>query len=80
MPNLDYKPTVYEQIVIDFLAGKELKFENYQDELTARGWSERRYFDAYIKDMKFIKKMMDEPNFNLKAAADVIKKMHPSKK
>ena len=79
MPNLDYKPTVYEQIVIDFLAGKELKFENYQDELTARGWNERRYFDAYIKDMKFIKKMMDEPNFNLKAAADVIKKMHPSK-
>ena len=74
-----YKPTVYEQIVQDFLAGKELKFEDYQEELAARGWEDKRYFDAYVEDMKYIKSLMDGPNFNLREAADLVKKNHPSK-
>lgn len=74
----DYTPTVYEQIVTDFLNGKELKYEDYQAELAARGWQEKRYFDAYLEDMKFIKSLMDKPDFNLRAAADVVKKQHPS--
>lgn len=74
-----YKPTVYEQIVQDFLDGKELKFENYNEELAARGWSEKRYFDAYLEDIKYIKSLMDSPDFNLRKAADVVKKNHPSK-
>lgn len=72
MQNLDYEPTVYEQIVIDFLSGKELKFENYQNELTLRGWAEQRYFDAYVQDMKFIRRMMTEPKCNLSLAKDLI--------
>ena len=75
----DYKPTVYEQIVTDFLAGKELNYNDYKDELSARGWSEKRYFDAYVKDMEFIRDLMDKPDFNLRAAADIVKKHHPSK-
>lgn len=75
----DYKPTVYEQIVTDFLAGKEPKYENYQAELAERGWAEKRYFDAYVEDIRFIKELMDKPDFNLRAAADVVKKQHPSK-
>lgn len=74
-----YKPTVYEQIVQDFLAGKELKFEDYQEELSARGWGDKRYFDAYVEDMKYIKGLMDSPDFNLRQASDLVKKNHPSK-
>ena len=75
-----YKPTVYEQIATDFLDGKELKYENYQAELAERGWADKRYFDAYVEDMRFIKELMDKPDFNLRAAADIAKKQHPSKK
>lgn len=74
-----YKPTVYEQIVQDFLDGKELKFADYQEELAKRGWSDKRYFDAYVQDMKYIKSLMDLPDFNLRKAADIVKKNHPSK-
>ena len=74
-----YQPTVYEQIVRDLLDGKELKFENYQAELAERGWADERYFKAYVEDMKYIKSLMDSPNFNLRQAADIVKKSHPSK-
>lgn len=77
---LPYKPTVYEQIVIDFWDGKELKYENYKKELSARGWKEKRYFDAYVKDIKFIRDLMTQPDFNLRKAADIVKKNHPSAK
>lgn len=72
----DYKPTVYEQIVWDFLNGKELKYNNYRKELAARGWNEKRYFDTYVEDIKFIKDLMDDPKFNLRAAADIVKRRH----
>ena len=75
----EYKPTVYEQIVTDFLSGKTLNYNDYKDELSARGWSEKRYFDAYVKDMEFIRDLMEKPDFNLRAAADIVKKNHPSK-
>ena len=39
-----YQPTVYEQIVQDFLDGKELKFADYQEELAKCGWSDKRLF------------------------------------
>ena len=74
-----YKPTVYEQIVRDFLDDKPLKYGKYKKELAERGWKDKRYFDAYIEDMKFIKKLMTKPDFNLRKAADIVKKQHPSK-
>ena len=76
--HISYKPTVYEQIVTDFWNGKELKYENYKKELSARGWKDKRYFDAYIKDIKFICDLMNKPDFNLRKAADIVKKQHPS--
>ena len=74
-----YTPTVYEQIVQDFLNGKELNYKTYEAELIERGWGEKRYFDAYIEDMKYIKSLMDSPDFNLRKAADMVKQNHPSK-
>lgn len=73
-----YKPTVYEQIVQDFFNEKEIKYENYQEELAKRGWKDKRYFDAYVEDIKYIKSLMDSPDFNLRQAADIVKKNHPS--
>lgn len=75
---LTYKPTVYEQIVTDFLAGKSPRYKSYKKELTMRGWADKRYFDAYVEDIRYIKKIMDAPDFNLRAAADIVKKHHPS--
>ena len=75
---LSYRPTVYEQIVIDFLAGKELDYSSYKEELVLRGWKEERYFDAYIQDIEFIKNLMEGPDFNLRIMADFVKKNHPS--
>lgn len=80
---MSYKPTVYEQIVTDFLDGKELDYNDYKEELTARGWAEKRYFDAYIEDMKYIKGVMDKIDngeMNLRQAADVVKNNHPTEK
>ena len=80
---MSYKPTVYEQIVTDYLDGKELDYNNYKDELATRGWADKRYFDAYLEDIKYIKGVMeqiDKGEINLRQAADVVKNNHPSKK
>ena len=80
---MSYKPTVYEQIVTDYLDGKELDYNNYKDELATRGWADKRYFDAYIDDIKYIKGIMeqiDKGEINLRQAADVVKNNHPTKK
>lgn len=63
-----YKPTVYEQIVRDFLDDKPLKYNKYKNELAERGWKDKRYFDAYVEDMRFIRDMMTKPNFNRELA------------
>ena len=75
---MTYRPTVYEKIVQDFLSGKELNFQDYKTQLAERGWEDKRYFDAYVEDMKYIKSLMDSPDFNLRKAADTVKKNHPS--
>ncbi|MBQ9271171.1 MAG: hypothetical protein IJ218_02760 [Alphaproteobacteria bacterium] len=69
-----YKPTVYEQIVIDFLNGKKLNYKKYKKELAERGWADKRYFDAYVKDMEFIKELMEKPEFNQNLAEKIAKK------
>ncbi|MBP5353036.1 MAG: hypothetical protein J6Y91_04655 [Alphaproteobacteria bacterium] len=73
-----YRPTVYEQIVEDYLSQKKMRYEDYAEELAARGWKDKRYYDAYIKDIEYITKLMDKPDFNLRAAADEVKAHHPS--
>ncbi|MBR1600569.1 MAG: hypothetical protein IJ677_03225 [Alphaproteobacteria bacterium] len=80
---MSYKPTVYEQIVTDYLSGKKLDYDNYKNELAARGWKDKRYFDAYVKDMEYIKGVMDKIDngeMNLRQAADVVKNNHPTEK
>ena len=60
---MTYTPTVYEQIVQDFFAGKKLNFEDYKESLAERGWGEKRYFDAYVQDIKYIRELMQRMDF-----------------
>ena len=60
---MTYQPTVYEQIVQDFFAGKKLNFEDYKESLSERGWNEKRYFDAYVEDIKYIRELMQRMDF-----------------
>jgi len=71
---LSYKPTVYEQIVTDFLNGKRLRYKDYKKELTERGFADKRYFDAYVKDMEYIRDMMENPNYNHELAQKISEK------
>ena len=60
---MTYAPTVYEKIVQDFFAGKKLNFEDYKESLAERGWVEKRYFDAYVQDIKYIRELMQRMDF-----------------
>lgn len=75
---MSYKPTVYEQIARDILDGKNISYKNYAEELTARGWNER-HFKAYMKDLLFIRGIMDEPNLSLREKQAKVNADHPSK-
>ncbi len=68
---LSYKPTVYEQIVIDFWNGKKLRYKDYKKELAERGFADKRYFDAYVEDMRFIRDMMLKDGFNRELAEKI---------
>lgn len=72
----EYNPTVYEKIVIDYLAGKKLDYNDYKDELALRGWKEKRYFDAYVSDIERVRDLVEAPDFNLRKAADTVKQYH----
>lgn len=78
---MSYKPTVYEQIVTDYLSNKKLDYDNYKDELAARGWKDKRYFDAYVEDIEYIKNVMDQQDYKnaiLDFAKDYLSGKKPS--
>lgn len=58
-----YKPTVYEQIVIDMLKGSDLSYERYSAEWEKRGWNEKQ-FNAYLITMRHIRKAVEAPDYN----------------
>ncbi|MBQ7633603.1 MAG: hypothetical protein IJS88_05795 [Alphaproteobacteria bacterium] len=72
-----YKPTVYEQIVTDFwnnpelFENKDLSYDKYKKELAERGFADKRYFDAYVEDMRFIRDMMLKDGFNRELAEKI---------
>ncbi len=74
MTMIQYKPTVYERIVRDFLEEKPLKYNKYKKELAERGWKDKRYFDAYIEDIRYIERVMTEPDFNRNLAEKISSK------
>lgn len=78
---MSYKPTVYEQIVTDYLNNKKLDYNNYKDELAVRGWKDKRYFDAYVEDIKYIKDVMNQTDYKnaaLDFAKDYLSEKNPS--
>lgn len=76
--NNTYTPTVYEKIATDILNGNLQDFSKYKTEFTERGWNEK-HFNAYVKDLKYIKTLMSAENFNLRSAITEAKNHHPTK-
>lgn len=69
----NYKPSCYEEIVMQRLAGQIPSFEYFKKELKQRGQN-KKDFDAYIKHVDFCISLSNAEGFNLRNAINVVKK------
>lgn len=69
---MQYQPTVYEQIVTDYLNGNIKPYSFYEREWTARGYT-KKDFIQYKQDIEYAKKLTEVENFNVVAAANMAK-------
>jgi hypothetical protein len=67
-----YTPTVYEQIVTDFLAGKQKGYISYRKQWEDRGYN-RKDFEQYLEDIAYAKSLTEQPDFNVVKAANMAK-------
>lgn len=70
---ITYKPTVYEQIVIDILNGDFKKYSQYADEWEERGYNQQQ-FNQYVKDVKYAYSLTKKEPFNVVSASNQAKK------
>lgn len=68
-----YKPTVYEQIVQDFLHNKLKEYTAYSAELEKRGYNWEQ-FAQYVEDVKYAAGLTEDKTFNVVAASNEAKK------
>jgi len=71
-PRQTYTPTVYEQIVTDFLSSNLQTFEQYKKEWVARGHN-KKDFEQYIEDIAYAGSLLSKPDFNVVKAANTAK-------
>lgn len=69
---MTYKPTVYEQIIIDYLSSDLKDFSHYQPEWEKRGFKETD-FVQYIEDIQYAHSLMQQPGFNVVKASNQAK-------
>ena len=69
---MQYQPTVYEQIVTDYLNGDIKPYSFYEREWTERGYT-KKDFIQYKQDIEYAKKLTEVENFNVVAAANMAK-------
>jgi hypothetical protein len=69
---LSYTPTVYEQIVTDFLNGTLHEYTAYRDQWETRGYTQKD-FDQYLQDITYAKGLTEQPDFNVVKAANTAK-------
>lgn len=72
MMPMQYKPTVYEQIVTDYLKDNLQPYSAY-----AKEWNERGYaiadFAQYVKDIKYAAELAKTPDLGMVAACKIAK-------
>lgn len=69
---MTYKPTVYEQIIIDYLSSGLKDFSHYQPEWEKRGFK-KTDFAQYIEDIQYAHSLMQQPGFNVVKASNQAK-------
>jgi len=69
---MQYQPTIYEQIVIDYLNKTEKPYSYYEKEWVARGYT-KEDFIQYRQDIEYAKRLTEEKDFNVVTAANAAK-------
>lgn len=69
---MDYKPTVYEQIVLDYINDKLKNYQVYEKEWKVRGLTQKDYLQ-YIKDIAYAESLLDLPHVNIVKASQMAK-------
>lgn len=69
---MSYKPTIYEQIVQDYINGKLKDYQDYEKDWKARGLAKKDYLQ-YIKDIAYAESLLGLPDVNIVKAANMAK-------
>lgn len=69
---MTYTPTIYEQIVEDYLNGKIKPYDDYCQLWEDRGYSKADFL-SYIKDIEYAARLLDKPDFNIIKACNEAK-------
>ncbi|MBO5441403.1 MAG: hypothetical protein J6A09_02415 [Alphaproteobacteria bacterium] len=69
---MSYKPTVYEQIVLDYTNSELKDYKDYEKEWKARGLIKKDYLQ-YIKDIAYAESLLALPDVNIVKAANMAK-------
>ncbi len=67
-----YQPTVYEQIVQDYLNDELKDYGFYEKVWVARGYNKKDYLQ-YLKDIAYAESLLSQPDTNIVAAANIAK-------
>ncbi|MCM1323482.1 MAG: hypothetical protein NC218_04910 [Acetobacter sp.] len=76
---MDYKPTVYEKIVQDYLSHNLKDFKQYSSEWIMRGYTQDD-FNQYLDDIKYAVELTEQPDFNVVRAANIAKQYVKNRK
>ncbi|MBP3687774.1 MAG: hypothetical protein J6J35_05365 [Alphaproteobacteria bacterium] len=69
---MSYKPTVYEQIVLDYTNSELKDYKDYEKEWKARGLIKKDYLQ-YIKDIAYAESLLSLSDVNIVKAANMAK-------
>ena len=69
---MSYKPTVYEEIVQDFVSSQLQDYPYYKAKWEKRGYT-KKDFDSYLKDVQYAYGLTQQPDFNVVKASSLAK-------
>lgn len=76
---MSYQPTIYEQIVQDYLSHNLKDFKQYRTKWTERGYTQDD-FKQYVEDIKYAVELTEQPEFNVVRAANTAKEYVKNRK
>lgn len=76
---MSYQPTIYEQIVQDYLSHNLKDFKQYRTKWAERGYTQDD-FKQYVEDIKYAVELTEQPEFNVVRAANTAKEYVKNRK